>query len=377
MIQDSLLFNGVLKTLIMRVFRLFCVVCVILILGPSGYCGVDNVGTSSFDLSQAYKSKSYQEIVDHFKTVKRSLTVKERMMQALSYDKLGDLDKKLQSLREASKQHDRVDLFKRELAKTIEAKADSYVSSANYSKIKTKLYSEASQILGELYESKPSADNFTALIRYYNRQNFYEESVALLNVYARSQKKGKTFYTYLCEAQFKASLFNSALKSCGKLVELRPDYPEGHLLHSQTISKLGEKELADQKLVKLAGRFPASAPVQLEAGKVLIESGNSEKGLEHLEKHLKVQVSDEALVLKADTQFKKGAEAEALETFIRACKQHKEPRRPLLKKLTAAHRSLASSSPFKKKYSMELSRCKYSYRPEKKPPKGILGGSYR
>jgi len=355
-----------------RVFRQILAICVI-----SFSLYSLEASYADLNLAQAVKSKNYQAVVDHFKTIKRVLTARERMYQALAYGKIGNLDQKIQVLRDAEKQNPEVDLFKRELAAAVELKADSYADSLNYSKIKAKYYSEAAEVLVDLYNKNPTPQNFTALIQYYNRQELYEETVGLLELYGRSKDKGKIYYTYLCEAQYKATFYNGALKSCGKLTEIRPDYPEGHVYHSKTIAKLGEKELADKKMIKLASRFPASAPVQFEAGKVLIESGDSEKGLSHLEKHLKVEMSDEALVLKADTQFKNGDEKEALVTFIQACKQHQEPRKPLLDKMKSAARKIKPSNDLKTKFDMELSRCKYSYRPDKIPPKGLLGGEYK
>jgi tetratricopeptide (TPR) repeat protein len=390
MIQSGVFSDEQLKNLMMRVFRLFCVFCVISLFQAKASAETAQKDTvaqeraeinkdkiEALDLAKSYKSKDYESIVEHLKGAKHVLTAKERMFQALAYGKMGRLDLKIQALKEAANQHSTVDMFKRELAAAIELKADSYADTTNYSKIKDKYYAESAQILNELYNKKSSPVNFSALIQYYNRRELYDETVGLLEVYGRGKDKGKIFYTYMCEAQFKASLYTGALKSCGKLIEIRPDYPEGHIIHSKTIAYLGEKELADKTMVKLASRFPASAPVQFEAGKVLIENGNAVKGLKHLEKHLSVDATDEALVLKADTQFKRGNEKEALKTFIQACKQHKEPRKPLLDVMKSSARKLASSNELKDKYDMELSRCKYTYRPDKIAPKGILGGEFK
>lgn len=357
----------------LRGFRQICSFCVI-----SFFMTTALATTDAVDLAKSVNEGDYQTVVNHLKTVKRSLTVKERMFQALAYEKMGNLDLKIQVLREASQQHPKVDLFKIELAGSIELKADSYTKNLNYSKITSKLYSEAATILVDLYSNSPKPKNFTALLHYYNRRGMFEQTAGLLELYGRDKdKRGKVFYTYLCEAQFKATLFSGALKSCGKLVEIRPDYPEGHIYFSKTMAALGNDELANQKILGLAGRFPASAPVQFEVGKALIEGGESEKGLDHLEKHLKVEQTDEALVLKAETQFKNGNEKEALVTYVQACKQHKEPRKPLLEKMKTSMRKIKSSSTLKKKYDLELSRCRYSYRPKKQVPKGLIGGEYK
>jgi len=356
----------------MRVFRLFRIFCVILLVS-----GGSTAHTKVVSLAKSIKAKNYSLVVEHLKKIKRPLTKKERMYQALSFGRLNKLDQKIESLRAAAKQYPDTDLFSRELAAALELKADSYVNNLNYTKLKERLYVEAVKVLSDLYAKKPSAENFAALIQYHNRQNQYEETVGLLEIYGRKKEKGKIFYTYMCEAQFKATLYSAALKTCEKLSQMRPEYPEGHLYFSKTIAKLGEIELAQAKMVQLAGRFPASAPVQFEAGKVLIEQGDSTKGLALLEQHLKVTPTDEALVLKADTQFKNGDEKEALATFVQACKQHKEPRRLLLEKMKSAHRSLASDKSLKKTFEMELSRCRYSYRLKKKAPKGLLGGSFK
>jgi len=343
-----------LENLMMRVFRFFSTFCVILIASQ-----VLAAEPAPFSLARFIKAKNYSLVVDHLKTIKRPLSKKERMYQALAYGKMNKLDQKIESLRASSKQYSDTDLFLRELAAAVELKADSYADTLNYTSIKAALYAEASQILSDLYSKKPSSENFAALIQYHNRQQQYEETVGLLEIYGRKKDKGKIFYTYMCEAQFKATLYSAALKI------------------SKTIAQLGERELAQKQMVQLAGRFPASAPVQFEAGRVLIEQGDSAKGLEFLEKHLEVSATDAALVLKAETQFKNGDEKEALTTFVQACKQHKEPRRLLLEKMKSAHRKLASDKSIKKTYEMELSRCRYSYRLKKQAPKGLLGGSFK
>ncbi len=89
-----------------------------------------------------------------------------------------------------------------------------------------------------------------------------------------------------------------------------------------------------------------------------------------------MELSDEALVLKAETLFGLKKYDEALEVFIAACKQHQEPRKTLINKIKAASKNFAPKTKYRDKYNREMSRCKYVYRPSRKAPKGLLGGSY-
>ena len=331
---------------------------------------------ADLSLTQKYRNKDFSGVVETLSKLKRPLTSKERTLEILSYGHLGELNKKIRSIRKAIAENPKKDSLKRELAFSLESKAVSYADTKSYEKIKKKYQDEAATVLSDLYLKSSTSANFTALIQYYNRQKNYNEALGLLEIYARSNFKGKIYYAYLCEAQYHEKLYDSALSSCSNLVELDPLNDRGHVFIAKSLEFLGEKEQSDKKILKLAGRFPASAPVQLEVGKVLISQGKNKMGLKHLDMHLKKEVSDEALVLKAQTQFDFGDKAEALKTFVRACKQHKEPRKPLFRKMQAAIKKIEKADDLKRSYERELGRCKYSYRPIKPTPKGLLGGRF-
>ncbi len=336
-------------------------------------------GAEESSVMTLYRQGKFKEVVGSIEVIKkegRKLSYKEHVLLVTAYKKLGDLDGKIAALKVATEQYPSKDAFKRELARSLEVKSNSYTKSKTYDLIRKKLKNESIEILSELYKESPTKENFTALIEYYNREEDYAEAVGLLEFYGRRNPKGKIYYTHLCKAQYNSKLYSTAAETCKKLSEAFPKSSDGHWYYGKALEKAGESQAAQETFLKISGRFPASGAIQYEAGKALIEQGETTKGLAHLEKHLKLEASDEALVLKAETLFGLKKYDEALETFIEACKQHQEPRKPLINKMKAAAKSFGSASEYRNKYNRETSRCKYVYRPNRKAPKGLLGGGY-
>jgi tetratricopeptide (TPR) repeat protein len=302
-------------------------------------------------------------------------TYREHLYLIGSLRAIDDIDAQIRALKEAILKFKDKDLFKRELANALEKKANSYADIKSYTKIKKNLMLESITILSDLYEQNPSKENFTALMKFYKRQGDYVETLALLENYGKSNPKGPIYYTYLCEALYKGGLYSRAIQTCEMLKKSSPENETAHLYYGKALKKAGEEKTAHQNFVKSAGRFPASSNIQFEAGKALIESGETRQGLKYLDQHLKIDKSDEALVLKADTLYSLKRYDDALKVYVEACKQHQEPRKPLILKIRNAAKNLVGLPKLKELYEDEVRRCRYAYRPSKKSPKGVLGGS--
>lgn len=377
----------------------FRVMLLILLVFPSFY-SLAEIETK-VDAVSLYKSKDFNgalKAVQAKRSRKEELTYKDHIVLIKSYEKLSKHNQQLATLRSAVLLYPKRDVFKRELVKVLEAKSNSHNNNIAYAKMledakkgnktaaeieilkrssmKVLLQAEAVKLLNDLYTDSPTKENFTALIQFYNEKEFYEEALGLLELYGRSKPKRVMYYSYLCEAQYKAKLYSTALETCRGLSKNYPKKDIGHLYYVKALEKVGELELAQNGLIELKGRFPASGSMQFEIGKALIAKGKYSEGLSHLEKHIKLESTDEALVLKAETLFKIGSYEEALAAYITTCKQHKEPRKPLFVKINIAAKSLDRSSLIRKKYEKAVRSCKYTYRPKKIVPKGVLGRSF-
>ncbi len=325
---------------------------------------------ASVEVFKNYEAKEYQKVIDLIqdKSIKNKgeLAYKDYVFLISSYKYLGDLDGRIKGLKKAIIKFPRKDILKRELSKALEEKSNSYANNKSYDILKKDLKLKAFKILSDLYKKNPGKENFTALIKFYNREGDYTETVGLLELYGRTNLKGRIYYTYLCEAQYNLRMYLTAIQICGKLTVSFPQVGKGHFYYGKSLEKNGEAKAARESFKKISGRFPANNDIQYEIGKALIVEGKTIEGLYYLEKYLSIDKTDEALVLKAETLFSLKKYDEALDVFIVACKQHKEPRRLLLNKMRAAVKKLDFSLDHKLKYKHEMKKCKYTYRPHKK-----------
>ncbi len=335
---------------------------------------------ASVDVLKVYRAKEYEKVIHLIEGKlikdKSEPTYKDYVFLISSYKHLGDLDGRVKSLRKAVMKFPKKGALKRELSNALEVQSNSYSNNKSYDARKKGLKLEAIKILSDLYKEHPNKENFTALIKFYNREGDYNEAIGLLELYGRTNLKGRIYYTYLCEAQYNLELYSTAVQTCGKLISNFPSAEKGHFYYGKSLEKNGEAEAAYELFKKVSERFPANNDIQYEVGKTLILKGKTTKGLYHLEKHLSMDRSDEALVLKAETLFSLKKYDEALDVFISACKQHKEPRKPLLNKMRSALKSLDFFPDYKIKYKREIQKCKYVYRPYKKAFKNFLSEGY-
>lgn len=328
--------------------------------------------TLAQDVVELYKRKDYKAALALIQSQKEK-TYKDYALQALIQDKLGDWDEKIKTLKKAAQAFPEKDILKRELSKTLEKRAKSYPEGNQiFAKLKTKLLNEAAQTLLELYKKNPSPTNFTALLNYYDRGEDYDETLALLELYAREHKKGKIYYSYLCRVHFKSKLYRDALRSCGYTAEHYPKEVESNFFYAKSLEETGKQQDAEARYVEMATRFPASQNFQLDAAKTLLKEGKVKEGLEHLEQHIQLgEPEDEALHLKAQHLFDLQNFDEALEAYIALCKQKEEPRKPLVKEFERQAKVIQDLQ-LRKKYQLEAGRCKYDYRPKRKAPRGYV-----
>lgn len=325
----------------------------------------------------AYKEKNYKKTISLLSS-KEKKTFKDFALLALALEKTGKLDQKIKVLEEASKYFPEKDVLKRELASILERRANAFPkNSKTFDKPRKDYKDRAAKILFELYQSKFSPENFTALVDYYKRNEDYDEALALLELYSRQHPRGEIYYTYLCAAHFNLKYYNKAKMSCAALMKNFPENEKGTYYHAKSLEALGEKEKAQNLFLEKVSRFPASHEFQLDAAKTLIERGKISEGLEHIEKHIALgNASDEALHLKAQTLFEQAKFKDALEAYVLLCKQKEEPRKPLIKEMTSKSEKILDEE-LKKKFSLETKRCKYQYRPRRKVPRGYVGSRYQ
>lgn len=349
-----------LKNRIILLFsRNFYSICIVFFLFGSESFGQESQVLSDFKLGK------YESVVNQIETQK-DYTYKDHIFLAASYKNLKKYNKLIEVLKRASKKFPEKDLLKRELAQAYELKAKSYADVKIYQNLRKENFVKANAILNDLKITNPTAQNLTAYIDYYVRQKDYDEALSLLELYARSYPKGKNYYTKLCEFNFLAKNYDTSLVVCKKASKIEVSQKKSMLYYLKTLKNLGEKEMAEEKTLAQANRFPASVDLQVEAGKIESEKGNSKSSLDYLDRALKIKKTDEALVLKAEELYKIKDYQASLDYFIEACKQHKEPRMPLVLKIKHAGRSLAKKHPFRKKFLSEVDRCKFSYKPKRK-----------
>lgn len=317
------------------------------------------MSNSFANLSELYKKKEYEKIVSQFEAGDEPPNYKDFAFLALAHKKLNNTNKLIQVLETAVTKYPDKDVLKRELSLAYEKKSNTYTDSKKHEAIKKEYFVKAITVLDELKEKKPTPENLTAFIHFYIRNQNFTEANSLLEIYSRDFPKGKNYYSLLCEAQFKQGHFSDALTSCGYLVKEKFAHDRANLYYIESLEELGKKELVKTELEKLPSRFPASANVHLELGKRHLEAGESQKGLEHLKKHIAIEPSDEGLVLAAEQMFENKDFEKALETYIQACRQHKEPRKPLILKLRTAASKIPPDHPLAKNYELEVERCKF------------------
>ncbi len=353
-----------------------------------------------------YKAKNYEKAIEVISLKKSNglkLSFKEHVVLIKSHQKLSNTNLYLSTLRQATRLFPKKDVLKRELSRALEEESESFKNQKIYARLEASLRSnkdkksekkegvsdeayikealsktakvslkkEAMDTLYDLYIKSPTKENFTALIKFYERQKNHQEALALLELYGEKRRKGRIYYSYLCKIQYEARLFSSALETCERLINRHPNEETGHLYHSKSLKAMGQTELAQKRVVQLKGRFPASGSLQFEIGKSLISEGKIEEGLSHLQKHIEIESSDEALVLKAEALFDLGEYEKSLKAFVAACKQHKEPRRPLFLKMRKVASKISRSLPIRKRFDQEIKSCKYTYRVRKKGPRGL------
>lgn len=317
---------------------------------------------SNADLAKLYKQKKYETIVSQFETGEEPPSYKDFAFLVLAHKKLNNVNKIITVLEKAVKKYPDKDVLKRELSLAYENKSNTFTQSLKHEEIKKEYFIKAISVLDELKEKKPTPENLTAFIHFYIRNKNFTEANSLLEIYSRDFPKGKNYYSLLCEAQFKQAQFTDAIESCGYLVKEDFGHDLANIYYIESLEEMGRKELVKKELQELPSRFPASANVHLELGKRFLESGESEKGLAHLKKHIDIDPSDEGLVLAAEEMFLNKNFDGALETYIKACQQHKEPRKPLILKLRSASKKIPKSHPLAKRYELEVDRCKYQRR---------------
>ncbi len=343
-------------------------------------CGAVAAQAELEPVSELYKARKYKEVVKVLKGKKTKegevFSYKDYAFLIKSYHHLGNINAQLSVLQNAILDHPKKDIFKREKARALEQKSNAYVDTKPYREMKRKLKIEAFRILNDLYTKNPTKENFTALVAYYNREKNYDEALGLLELYARDNKKGRIYYTYLCEAQYQAKMYATSKETCGWLKTKYPNSEKGHIFFGMSLKKIGAEAEAEKSFVKVVSRFPASSSIQYEAGKALIKEGKRKEGLVHLEKHLEMEPTDDALLLKATTLFGLRQYDDALKSFVEACKTRTKRKKPLLAEFRKAAANFQKRTENRTRYEKEIKRCKYIYGVKKKVPRGLLGGGY-
>lgn len=313
------------------------------------------VHAETTDIKTLVKEKQYEKIVFHYRTHSSPTTYKDYGYLILAYKNLNQLNNLVITLEDALKLFPERDVLKRELASAYEQKSLSYVD-VNMKNLKQEYYIKAFTVLEELKNNRPTAINLTAFIHFYLRNQKYDEVEALLDLYSRSYTKGETYYSLLCEVQFKRKLYGEAVKNCGKI----KDKKDLALLRYVKSKENLEKAVPDsQSLISMASRFPASPSVHLEIGKRLLGEGSFKKSILHLKKANQLEPSSDGYRMIAEGLFGLKEYALALNNFRKACKVETGSKSHIHNKIRVLSKKMPKSEELYNEFQLEISRCKH------------------
>ena len=307
------------------------------------------------DLRALSIQKRYDEVVSHFDTTKAPKTYKDYGYLVLAYKNLNNLNKLISTLEEASKNFPEKDVLKRELANAYEKKSLTYMDK-KMATLKQDLYLKALTLLSELKDSKPTAQNLTAFIHFHLRNESYDEAAALLELYSRSYKKGVTYYSLLCEVQFKKKLYGEAVSICSKVKDKKDDALLRYVKAKENFEKVDPNS---DRLISVSSRFPASASVHLEIGKRLLSEAKYEQSLHHLNKANKLEPTGEGYRMQAESEFALQNYVASLDSFRKACSTETGSKSHIHNKIRVLSKQMPKGEEIYDDFVLEISRCKH------------------
>ncbi len=320
-----------------------------------------------------FKEEKGDEIIDLLSKNLTSLSFKELVILSEAYKWNEDNLKRAQVLEYAKNIYPNKVSVQIELGRTYLNEALSFAPTDNFKAIRNQNIEKARTLFSTAVKEYPSLSSYKAYIDFLEKTpNSPDEVIQVIKEGSINIGKSPYFLSKLCHWHYEAGYIKSGIKSCNTAIEAKPNDSESHLTLAKLLADSGNKKGSRDSLLKTASRFPASANAQYFAAQILHDEGKIMESLKHLDKAIENNPPDEALVLRAKLLFNLNKLDDALEAYTLACKNHKEPRKPLIKSLKRNFHKVDEKDPLKSKYESALYKCKYVYRPERKKPKGFV-----
>lgn len=168
---------------------------------------------------------------------------------------------------------------------------------------------------------KPSYDRLLNI--YKNQKNSYEARIILKDMRKTLGDRAEIL-SLLCKTNYKDAFLQDSLSTCKKAIQLEPKNPDNHVYLAQTYLDLQKTSAAKRVFINAARQFKKSEHVQWAVGEFYFTSQNYSAAARYLRRAVRLTPKSArsnlglALSLYEIKEYK-----EALEAFIRACKNDK------------------------------------------------------
>ena len=317
----------------------------------------------SEDLRSLIKQKKYKEVVSYFDTKQAPKNYKENAYLILAYKKLGKLNKLISALEASVKAYPDKEVLIRELSSAYEQKSH-FVSDKKSTKkskeknedhSKRKHYLKALNLLNDLRDKNPSPENLTSFIKFLIRNKDYNQAEGVLEFYSRTYTKGDTYYSFLCEVQFKKKFYGEAMNSCGMV----KDNDAVFLKHVQAKEMFEQSEMESKNLIAAGSRFPASTSIHLEIGKRLFSEDKFKQSINYFTKANQKNPTAEAYRLIAESEFSLQNYSASLDSFKKACEIETGSKAHIYSKIRLFSKKVPKGNPIHEPFKLEIARCKH------------------